>query len=76
MHYLSSLLQYVKSNYQSLVERLEPNLSVRSKDDISTSMVHILQREQLARRFLCDIVISEIPKHGKLPNIRFVKHCD
>ena len=55
----------MKSNYQSLVERLEPNLSVRSKDDISTSMVHILQREQLARRFLCDIVISEIPKHGE-----------
>ena len=56
----------MKSNYQSMVERLEPLLSVRAKEDVSCSLVHILQREQMARKFLCDTVISEIPKHGAL----------
>jgi len=59
------LVKYVKANYQSLVEGLEPMLSVRAKEDIACSLVHILQREQLARRFLCDTVISEVPKHGE-----------
>ncbi|KAF6031496.1 DAB2IP [Bugula neritina] len=60
------LVKYVKANYQSLVEGLEPMLSVRAKEDIACSLVHILQREQLARRFLCDTVISEVPKHENL----------
>ncbi|XP_067941182.1 ras GTPase-activating protein nGAP-like isoform X4 [Watersipora subatra] len=62
----NSLVKYLKANYQSLVERLEPILSVRTKDDVASNLVHVLQREQLSRRFLCDIVISEVPKHENL----------
>ncbi|KAK7086908.1 Disabled 2-interacting protein, partial [Halocaridina rubra] len=55
-------LQYMKSNYGVICEMLEPVISVKAKEDIATAMVHIMQREGLARNFLADLVMMEIER--------------
>lgn len=58
--------QYVKANYGVICELLEPAISVKSKEDIATALVHIMQREGMARNFLADLVMMEIERIGKL----------
>lgn len=58
-------LQYVKANYSMVCELLEPVISVKAKEDIATAMIHIMQREGIARNFLADLVMMEIDRIGK-----------
>lgn len=44
---------------------LEPVISVKAKEDIATSMIHIMQREGIARNFLADLVLMEIDRIGE-----------
>lgn len=56
----------MKANYGVICELLEPAISVKSKEDIATALVHIMQREGMARNFLADLVMMEIERIGKL----------
>nr|XP_053627579.1 uncharacterized protein LOC128685096 isoform X4 [Cherax quadricarinatus] len=58
----SDFLQYVKANYSLICELLEPVISVKAKEDIATALIHIMQREGIARNFLADLVMMEIER--------------
>ncbi|GFY47272.1 ras GTPase-activating protein raskol [Trichonephila inaurata madagascariensis] len=60
------LLQYVKTDYKILCEMLEPAISVRAKEDVATTLINIMQKENLAREFLAELVMSDIEKIGDL----------
>ncbi|XP_054715023.1 ras GTPase-activating protein nGAP-like isoform X2 [Uloborus diversus] len=60
------LLQYVKTDYKTLCEMLEPAISVRAKDDVATTLINIMQKENLAKEFLAELVMSDIEKIGDL----------
>ncbi|XP_023708740.1 probable Ras GTPase-activating protein isoform X4 [Cryptotermes secundus] len=55
-------LQFLKTEYKPLCEALEPVIGVKAKEDIATAMVHIMQREGLAQKFLADIVMMDIDR--------------
>lgn len=56
--------QYLKSEYKTICEILEPVVSVKAKEDIATALVHIMQKEGLAKNFLSDIVMLDIKRVG------------
>lgn len=39
-------------------------ISVKSKEDIATALVYVMQREGLAKQFLADIVMMDIDRIG------------
>jgi len=41
---------------------LEPVVGVKAKEDIATALVHVMQKENLAKEFLSDIVMMDIEK--------------
>lgn len=51
--------------YKTICEILEPVVSVKAKEDIATALVHIMQKEGLAKNFLSDIVMMDIKRVGK-----------
>ncbi|XP_076346842.1 ras GTPase-activating protein nGAP-like isoform X3 [Tachypleus tridentatus] len=55
-------LQYLKVEYKFLCEVLEPVISVRAKEEIATTLVHIMQRENMVKDFLADVVMDDIEK--------------
>ncbi|XP_075227066.1 ras GTPase-activating protein raskol isoform X3 [Lycorma delicatula] len=55
-------LQYLKTDYKSICEVLEPVIGVKAKEDIATALVHVMQREGLAKEFLADIVMMDIER--------------
>ncbi|XP_076343092.1 uncharacterized protein LOC143243175 isoform X3 [Tachypleus tridentatus] len=55
-------LQYVKMEYKCLCDILEPVISVRTKEEIATALVRIMQRENMAKVFLSDVVMDDIEK--------------
>lgn len=57
-----------------MCEILEPVISVKAKEDIATSMIHIMQREGIARNFLADLVMMEIDRIGKVDTNYFFLH--
>lgn len=59
-------MQYLKTDYKSVCEVLEPVIGVKAKEDIATALVHVMQREGLAKEFLADIVMMDIERIGKI----------
>ncbi|XP_046668232.1 ras GTPase-activating protein raskol-like isoform X4 [Homalodisca vitripennis] len=55
-------LQYLKTDYKSVCEVLEPVIGVKAKEDIATALVHVMQREGMAKEFLADIVMMDIER--------------
>ncbi|XP_031836898.1 uncharacterized protein LOC116428867 isoform X2 [Nomia melanderi] len=55
-------LEYLKSDYKSLCEKLEPVIGVKAKEDIATALVAVMQREKKAPQFLADLVMMDIHK--------------
>ncbi|XP_076654729.1 ras GTPase-activating protein raskol isoform X4 [Halictus rubicundus] len=53
-------LEYLKSDYKSLCEKLEPVIAVKAKEDIATALVAVMQREKKAPQFLADLVMMDI----------------
>ncbi|OUC41409.1 C2 domain protein [Trichinella nativa] len=46
----------VKARFQTL----EPVLGVKAKEDFATSLIRIMHSQNLAKHFLCDLIMSEI----------------
>ena len=40
-------------------------VSVKAKEDIATTLVHVMQKEGMAKNFLTDLVMMEIQRIGK-----------
>ena len=57
-------LQYLTSDYLSMVTLLEPLLGVKVKEDFATSLVHIMQKQSKASSVLSDIAMEEICRLG------------
>ncbi|XP_058801662.1 ras GTPase-activating protein raskol isoform X2 [Phymastichus coffea] len=53
-------LEYLKTDYQALCEKLEPVIGVKAKEDIATALVAVMQREKRAPQFLADLVMMDI----------------
>ncbi|KAJ8891769.1 hypothetical protein PR048_004322 [Dryococelus australis] len=53
-------LQFLKTEYKSLCEVLEPVIGVKAKEDIATALVHIMQKEGMAKQFVADLVMMDI----------------
>jgi len=58
-------LEYLKTDYASLCEKLEPVIGVKAKEDIATALVAVMQREKKAPQFLADLVMMDIHRIGK-----------
>lgn len=60
LEYYKSLVDYIKDNYLTLTLTLEPQLSVRLKDDLANSLVRISHKLHIQIRFLTDLIMAEI----------------
>ena len=58
--------QYLTTEYSILTEVMENLVGIRDKEDIATTMIHILQKLDKAKLFLTDVVISEVTRQGQL----------
>ena len=65
LHAYQEFLQYVTSRYGQLCEVLEPLVGVKSKEDIATALVHVMQREGLAKHLLSDLVCMDVTRIGE-----------
>ena len=59
------VFQYLTTEYCTLCEALEPLLGIRDKEEIATTLIHIMQKLNRATNFLSDIVMAEIGRLGK-----------
>lgn len=66
LHVYQEFLDYLCTDYRPLCEVLEPAIGVKAKEDISTALVHIMQKQGLAKEFLADIVMMDIDRIGEL----------
>ena len=67
---LGYVFQYLSRDYAALVEALEPQISVKTKEELATTLVKVLQKMGVARDFLSDIVMTEVLKLGRQAAIR------
>lgn len=58
------LCDFTKENYLPLCLQLEPILGVKAKEDLATSLVRILHKQQLAESFLCNLIMAEVKVLG------------
>ena len=57
-------IQYLKTDYMTICDLLEPVIGVKAKEDIATALVAVMQREGYAQKFLADIVMADVDKIG------------
>lgn len=55
----------MQTDVYGLIEVLEQVISIKSKEEIASTMVHTLQKVGTAKEFLCDIVMAEVDKIGQ-----------
>lgn len=56
----------------TLVEVLEPAVSVKAKEELAHSLVRVMHHLKLSTTFLADIVMAELNKLGKWKTLLFV----
>lgn len=61
-------LQWLRREYNTLVDVLEPVIDVKMKEKLATVLVAVFHKESLIQDFLTDILVTEINKLGKLPS--------
>ncbi|XP_046655866.1 ras GTPase-activating protein raskol-like isoform X4 [Daphnia pulicaria] len=55
-------LEYLKTDYMTVCDLLEPAIGVKAKEDIATALVAVMQREGYAQKFLADIVMADVDR--------------
>lgn len=63
MDMYQDLIKYLSNEYTTLCEVMEGMVGVRDKEDIATTLVHIMQRLNKAKDFLSDVIMAEILKN-------------
>jgi len=59
-------LQFLQTNNRWLVKLLEPAVTnIRSKDELATLLVSVLQKVNSAKEFLVEIVMDDVKNQGK-----------
>lgn len=58
---------YLQTEYQTLCELLEPSVSVKTKEEVATALVHIMQKQGLATEFVTELVMNDVQKIGMCP---------
>jgi len=61
----SMLFQWLRAEYNTLVDVLEPVIDVKMKEKLANVLVAIFHKEGLIQNFLTDILVTEINKLGK-----------
>ncbi|GAV02560.1 hypothetical protein RvY_13106-2 [Ramazzottius varieornatus] len=56
----SDLVEYLKLNYAQLCRFLEPRVGIKAKEELATTMVHIMHKLGLSSVFLVDVVMEEL----------------
>jgi len=59
-------LQWLRCEYNALVDVLEPIIDVKMKEKLATVLVAVFHHEGLIQNFLADILVTEINKLGML----------
>ncbi|KAK7074735.1 Disabled 2-interacting protein, partial [Halocaridina rubra] len=67
----SALRTYLKDNSTSLCQLLEPAVSVKAKEDIATTLIHIMQAEQRAVDFLVRLILLDTQKKAESEHLLF-----
>jgi len=57
-------LQWLRSEYSTLVYVLEPVVDVKMKEKLATVLVAVFHKEGSIQNFLTDILVTEINKLG------------
>jgi len=57
-------LQWLRAEYNALVDVLEPMIDVKMKEKLATVLVAVFHKESLIQDFLTDILVTEINKLG------------
>jgi len=65
--------QWLRSEYNTLVDVLEPVIDVKMKEKLATVLVVVFHREALIQNFLTDILVTEI---NKLGTVHCCSFCD
>ena len=65
MECYGEFFQYLKNDYSTLCELLEPSVSVKTKEEVATALVHIMQKQGLATEFVTELVMNDVQKIGE-----------
>jgi hypothetical protein len=58
------MFQYLTTDFKVLCEVMENLVGVRDKEDIASTLVHIMQKLDKAKEFLTEVIIGEVLKQG------------
>ena len=53
-------LYFLKDEYKDLCKLLEPNISVKVKEELSKNFMNVFHSEDMAEDVLADLVVDEI----------------
>ncbi|XP_052790758.1 disabled homolog 2-interacting protein-like isoform X4 [Mya arenaria] len=61
-HMYNEMSKYLSENYVSLIDTLEPLVSIKDKEEIATTLIKIMQKLAKSTDFLSQVVMTEVLK--------------